>query len=320
VSLSIESRHGYKFTAEERDSESNLDNFGFRHYGSSMGRFMSPDEPLYDGDYDDPQKLNLYSYVENNPVSRTDPDGPISKDGAVSAVTVVSGHPMLVPAAIEAVKKWQYKPFLIADQPVEVKTEIEVPFSLGISEADYRKEQDASNDYFKQEKKCRDLLEEHQYPDAEQSCKPLIKLSAKLPSGRRLERLTAYQYVGHAEFGQRKFIDALSFYKQELAIAEVALKPTDAELAYAYRDVARGLHGVGDLQQARSYYEHATSTLELARDHIDSAFLKNEYSHTMKTALQEYAQLLRQSGDSSGAEAAQQRADAIVVRDNLKDN
>jgi TonB family protein len=94
----------------------------------------------------------------------------ISKDGDVTAVNVVSGHPILVPSAIEAVKKWKYRPFLVAGEPVDVKTEIEVPFSLGISEVDYKKEEDASNDYFKQEKKCRDLLQQRQYPDAEQTC------------------------------------------------------------------------------------------------------------------------------------------------------
>ncbi|HKN71900.1 MAG TPA: TonB family protein [Terriglobales bacterium] len=244
----------------------------------------------------------------------------ISKDGDVTAVAVVSGHPMLIPSAVEAIKKWQYKPFLVDGQPAVVTTEIEVPFSLGISEEDYKKQQDASNDYFKQEKKCRDLLHEQQYLDAEQTCRPLIELAAKLPSERRLERLSAYQYAGHADFGQRKFSEALGFYKQELEIAEVALKPSDAELAYAYRDVAHGLHGTGDLQQARPYYEHAISTLEQARDHIDSAFLKNEYSRTMKTVLQEYALLLRKSGDSSGADAAEQRAQSIEVKTDLKDN
>ena len=65
----------YRFTGKERDAESGLDNFGFRYFGSSLGRFMSPDEPLYDGDYDDPQKLNLYAYARNNPLNSIDPDG-----------------------------------------------------------------------------------------------------------------------------------------------------------------------------------------------------------------------------------------------------
>jgi RHS repeat-associated protein len=61
------------FTGQERDSESGLDNFGARYYGSNMGRFMSPD-PL-GGHMEDPQTLNRYVYVRNNPTSLTDPTG-----------------------------------------------------------------------------------------------------------------------------------------------------------------------------------------------------------------------------------------------------
>ena len=66
----------YKFTGKERDSESGLDNFGARYNASTMGRFMTPD-PLYiEGSrLLDPQLLNLYSYVRNNPLSLTDPSG-----------------------------------------------------------------------------------------------------------------------------------------------------------------------------------------------------------------------------------------------------
>lgn len=65
----------YKFTGKERDSESGLDNFGARYNSSQIGRFMSPDEPFYSGRLDNPQDLNLYSYVRNNPVTNVDPDG-----------------------------------------------------------------------------------------------------------------------------------------------------------------------------------------------------------------------------------------------------
>ena len=64
----------YKFTGKERDSESGLDYFGARYYGSNMGRFMSPDAPV-DQHPSDPQSWNLYSYVRNNPLSNTDPTG-----------------------------------------------------------------------------------------------------------------------------------------------------------------------------------------------------------------------------------------------------
>jgi RHS repeat-associated protein len=61
------------FTGKERDWESGLDNFGARYNSSSLGRFMSPD-PL-GGKLIDPQTLNKYSYVRNNPINLTDPTG-----------------------------------------------------------------------------------------------------------------------------------------------------------------------------------------------------------------------------------------------------
>ena len=54
----------------------------------------------------------------------------ISKNGDVEELTLASGHPMLAPSAIAAVKKWKYKPYLVEGQPVEVETQIVVNFSL----------------------------------------------------------------------------------------------------------------------------------------------------------------------------------------------
>jgi RHS repeat-associated protein len=67
-------------TGKERDSESGLDYFGARYYGSALGRYMSPDwsakeEPVPYAKLGDPQTLNLYSYVQNNPLARFDDDG-----------------------------------------------------------------------------------------------------------------------------------------------------------------------------------------------------------------------------------------------------
>lgn len=67
-------------TAKERDAESGNDYFGARYYASTMGRFLSPDwsakvAPVPYAKLDDPQSLNLYAYVRNNPLNRADADG-----------------------------------------------------------------------------------------------------------------------------------------------------------------------------------------------------------------------------------------------------
>jgi len=67
-------------TGKERDPESGDDYFEARYYNSAAGRFLSPDwsakeEPVPYAKMDDPQTLNLYDYVGNDPMTRIDSDG-----------------------------------------------------------------------------------------------------------------------------------------------------------------------------------------------------------------------------------------------------
>ena len=54
----------------------------------------------------------------------------ISKDGSIQNLQLISGHPMLAPAAIEAVRQWRYKPYLLNGEPVAVETQVVVNFTL----------------------------------------------------------------------------------------------------------------------------------------------------------------------------------------------
>lgn len=54
----------------------------------------------------------------------------IGKDGTIQNLRVISGHPMLVPAAMDAVKQWLYRPYLLNGEAVEVDTQINVNFTL----------------------------------------------------------------------------------------------------------------------------------------------------------------------------------------------
>ncbi|MGA9127341.1 MAG: RHS repeat-associated core domain-containing protein, partial [Terracidiphilus sp.] len=68
------------FTSKQRDTETGNDYFDARYYASSVGRFMSPDwsakvEPVPYAKLNNPQSLNLYAYVFNNPLTGIDLDG-----------------------------------------------------------------------------------------------------------------------------------------------------------------------------------------------------------------------------------------------------
>jgi RHS repeat-associated protein len=102
------SNNHYKFTGKERDTESGLDYFGARYYGSNMGRFMSPDwadkpEAVPYSSLSDPQTLNLYGYMRNNPLGGTDKDGHCGQQqsgGTTCPTVTVTATPATQPAPV----------------------------------------------------------------------------------------------------------------------------------------------------------------------------------------------------------------------------
>lgn len=87
-SLAVENRIRSRCTGKERDAESGMDMFGARYYGSSLGRFMTPDwaassdpDPVPYADLHNPQSLNLYAYTKNNPTTLTEPNGHCTNNG-----------------------------------------------------------------------------------------------------------------------------------------------------------------------------------------------------------------------------------------------
>lgn len=55
----------------------------------------------------------------------------IGRDGTIQNLQVVSGPPLLIQAALDAVQRWRYRPYLLNNEPVEVETQITVNFTLG---------------------------------------------------------------------------------------------------------------------------------------------------------------------------------------------
>ncbi len=85
--------------------------------------------------------------MEGNLVHRVQPDYPaparqvrvqgrvvlraiISREGGIENLQVLSGHPMLVQAAVDAVRQWRYRPYVLNGEPVEVETQVTVNFIL----------------------------------------------------------------------------------------------------------------------------------------------------------------------------------------------
>jgi periplasmic protein TonB len=87
--------------------------------GVSQGLLIRKVQPVY-------PPLARQARIQGNVVLQAE----ISKDGTIENLRLMSGHPMLAPSAIEAVKQWRYKPYFLNGEPVEVETQITVIFSL----------------------------------------------------------------------------------------------------------------------------------------------------------------------------------------------
>ena len=119
--ISVASTIAPNSTGKERDTESGNDYFEARYYSSAMGRFMSPDwsakeEPVPYAVLSDPQSLNLYAYVRNNPLSKADPDGHC--DWCQKVLNVLSGNGARTDAQVKALNTPPPAPPLPKPPPV----------------------------------------------------------------------------------------------------------------------------------------------------------------------------------------------------------
>ena len=137
-----------RFTAKERDSESGNDYFGARYYASSMGRFMSPDwsakvAPVPYAKLGDPQTLNLYTYVGNNPLARIDADGHLT---------------IIVPGTFNNHKEWDNSKF---------KDQVSKTFGEKAIVLNNNNMQDNSSSRAAAAKQLESLIHDHQFAEGE---------------------------------------------------------------------------------------------------------------------------------------------------------
>lgn len=138
-------RVGSRSPGKERDTESGNDYFLARYYNSNTGRFLSPDwdakssDPVPYAKLDNPQSLNLYSYVGNNPMDKVDADGHQEEDAADEALDKIESvreenalRPVEpAPAITPLTPLQQAASNLLYDTPVERAIESEVDRQAG---------------------------------------------------------------------------------------------------------------------------------------------------------------------------------------------
>src|SRR5882762_1704485 len=183
---------------------------------------------------------------------------------------------------MEAVLRWHFRPFIEEGKPVPVQALLTVQFPPGDAPDEFPQAPDTVAQFNTSLEACRDETRENNLADAEALCKKAVDQAAALDQHHLMERMDAFQQMGHVFFLQKKYTEALDYYQKELAVTNEAIDPGEVELATAHQHVAGGLWATGRREEARVEYEQAENNYEQARERTDSGFLKNEYARGLK--------------------------------------
>lgn len=233
----------------------------------------------------------------------------VSPEGKVSHVRLVSGHPLLAPAALDAVRQWKFQPFLLNAQPVTVLTTLPVLFNLG-------PDADLEDKYQKQLYVCAEQLQAGRYNDAGMSCNEALESAKRIPYG--FQKIGGYKYAARAAYYLNRYDEAVQLFQERLRLAEANVPPGDDELYYGHSELATAWFHAGkpdqsDVELTAAEKQLAVVQAELDRDRNEfkPEALEKEQSDLnakLREDLQYHAKVLRQLGRNSEADEMEKKA------------
>ncbi len=182
----------------------------------------------------------------------------IDETGVTSVHRLITGHPLLAPAAIESANRWIYQPFQVDGKPATVVTLVMITFGSPGKEndAEARAEMLFQNDFWTAEGSAQAALVQRDYTSAEQQLNKARDLLAPVEDGRRhaVERWQLMISMGRLAMAQKKDDEAEQCYKKALELRQNGDK--DAP------EMAVTLAALGSLYAEEKHYD-------LARDHAN---------------------------------------------------
>ena len=232
----------------------------------------------------------------------------VDETGTVTKQEIVEGFPLLVPAALQAVKRWKFEPLVVKDKPISFTTTVTIQFSAGIPDEEHQRELELARNYFPKSDECRDLLRSDggDLIATEATCREALAIAIQLPDHRALEKMGAHQSLGLALFNQEKFQSSNEQFRAALAAVQTQLDDEDVEMGYVFRDLGMSYHGMGRLAEALDFYSRAAKTIGAARSKIGDEDMKKRYRTSLKQVLRLHVAAAKEAGRRSEATRVQQ--------------
>ncbi len=157
----------------------------------------------------------------------------IDETGSVKNLKLISGHPMLAPAALEAIRKWKYKPFQVDGKSTAIQTEVQISIPENVSQSDIDQEGKFQDTYWSNERAGREAFKQGDLATAE--AKLLIARAAAEERGdlKWLELADVISMLGEVKERQKDYPQAESLLKESLAMHRKHQRADEAEVAGA---------------------------------------------------------------------------------------
>lgn len=236
----------------------------------------------------------------------------VDETGHIASKKLISGPPMLLAAALDAVKQWQFAPFTENGHPVPAITTLTIPFVLPSS--GHTPEQDAAAQaYFPLFDQCQSALQAQHGALAVQVCREALNSALKtgeITSSDNLSALDAYERYGAALLMTGRLDEALAAKNQAIAVAKKCLTDSDEEFAWPFFWRSAVEARMGQVNAASADLTTTEQTIQRALAHLPDA--KTIYTRDLARVLTDHAALLDSMGESD--QAAKLRSEAASLQ------
>ncbi len=228
----------------------------------------------------------------------------IGKDGRVSQLGYICGPPVLVKAAMRAVKKWRYRPFAVDGHAAIVSSFVPVAFFLSLPKAKRPRDVQNALAYARQYVRCKSLLAAGKNGTASRVCSTLPEMVSAVPPGDYAVKQQAYRYAAQSAFVLGDYGEAIDLLRHQIAVEGSGPVPVDASSGYAYWHLAMAYKSEGDVKKAQSSYERAVVILKKGSQSISDWPYRKGYTALLVKVLLQDSVVLRQMGKPRDAARA----------------
>jgi TonB family protein len=235
----------------------------------------------------------------------------VAPDGSVTQLHAVSGHPILLQAALDAVRQWKYDPVLLNGTAAPVRTLVYLLFTQG---ADAELQQK----YFSGEIECRDRLHAQRFEEAGRSCNAALETAKSLKSDTFGFKMNAFGNAGLAANHLHMLPEALENFQERVKLAKKDLQPDSEEWFDVHHDLALAFQASNQVDQAETEYRETERVLKAESKALESSGAKEYIARRqegirsqLRLALTEHEALLRQMGRSADADELKAQAKSL---------